>query len=324
MTQLKHRLLIFFLSVCTAVVVAGCASQPSRLPQASASEAEIVLPGGGIEHARLLAMGMAQSKGWRIAEAEAEHLLLERNLSANAPQARLLSGEGATAEPKLQVETHFSKHRDGVRVSLRSYVITNPGTDAAQRIDYTADYQDELLISLNALASAWLANRERIASKIPIPPDPDSAVQTGSGTTAYAEDPSQPTTATEDRVGPGDERPPTSTTTAAAAAAASPPREPLAIPRSTTSTAYAADSALASNDATEPAENQMLALDQQRRRGIWAFYAEASARERGCAVSERGAVLLDTTPPFELHEVQCDNGENLLLQCQGGICRQAN
>lgn len=301
--------------ICAASLIAGCASQPERAIPVSADSAEIVLPRGQVEHARLLAMGMARSKGWQVAEADQHRLVLERTLPANAPQIRLLSASAspeAMARPKLQVETRLSAHRNGVLVGLRAFVIRNPGTELEQRIDYTQDYQEALLISLNALASAWLANRQRIASAIPIPPqaDPDDTAEnqatalSGTAPTPDAEG------LAEDNPSPDSaRREPTNGASA-----------PMTVPPLATSTAYMRSTPA---DATGGDDNPMLALGERPRRGIWAFYAEASARARGCEVSERGAVLLSTTPPFELHEVQCDNGANRLLQCQGGICREA-
>jgi hypothetical protein len=270
---------------------------------------------------------MAQSRGWQIVEAGGQNLLLQRTLPANAPQAALLTAGASRGEtisqPKLQVETQLQEHRDGVLVELRSYIVTNPGTETERRVDYTADYQDELLISLNSLASAWLANRNRIASEIPLPPDPETVVQEGVLTTDESDNASLPRANTED-LGDQTARGESAGETTAMADVVERPNEPIPIPETPTSTAYAPRSAPASDTPSGADENPMLALGGQPRRGIWAFYAEASARERGCTVGERGAILLNTTPPFELHEVQCTNGGNLLLQCQGGICRAVN
>lgn len=319
-----------------ALLIAGCASQPPRgVATLSSGEPEIVLPGGELEHARLLAMGMALSKGWKPVEIESQRLLLERSLPANAPQARLLSSDPSTTPPKLRVETRLTDRQDGVLVALRAFIATNPGTEAEQQIDYTEDYQDELLISLNALASGWLANRDRIASEIPLPPDPDAVVIAASD--ADGDDPS-PATAdaavAEPDAQPGPEsaaaerREDTATDQSAPAAGGATAGGDAATAPIASATAPPSANPLPSTLSGAPTltsgNNPMLALDDQPRRGLWAFYAEASARERGCAVGERGAVLLNTSPDFELHEVQCNGGRNLLLRCQGGICREVN
>jgi hypothetical protein len=66
--------------------------------------------------------------------------------------------------------------------------------------------------------------------------------------------------------------------------------------------------------------NDMLVLNTSARKGLWAYYAEDYARLRGCAVGDLGAVLLQETADYELHEVHCDGSENILLKCRGGLC----
>lgn len=313
----------FFVVLCALLLLGGCASQPGRVGAIGAGGPEIMLPGGDLDHARLLAMGMARSKGWTVSQSGERRLILERNLPSNAPQASLLSADAMLTTPKLQVETDLEERRDGILVALRSFIIVNPGTEKERRVDYTDDYQSELLISLNALASAWLENRERIASEIPLPPDPDAIQETAevdpnsaaSGDMIAAADPG-------DAVGTSslvdtslDQTGSTSGATAGATPAVG------VSPATTVGTSQAPTSV---GGAVVAEDNAMLVLDGQARRGLWAFYAEASARERGCAVNERGAVLLNTSSEFELHEVQCNGGPNLLLRCQGGVCREVN
>lgn len=367
---MKPILLITLL--CATVLLVGCGAQPKR-PDAfmSAGGPEILLPGGSRDEARLLAMGMARSKGWTILESQGDRLVLQRQLPANAPQARLLSAEDAAlAPPALEVTTGFVERNTGVLTNLQAFIVTNPGTEAERRLDYTDEYQDELLISLNALASAWLENRERIASEIPIPPDPDSLVETAEtaeadntgdalqaepwdaeplADTAVAEQPDTPGAerywpdeASDQRIsawadaGPdpieADLSPIRVADSPATPTDPSPSAPPLAtsarssVDTRTITTAAAGPSPppLFEPDTTPAEPNSMLALNEQAFSGSWGAYAIESASQRGCAVGGRGAVLLNESDGGELHEVQCDNGPNLLLRCQGGICREGN
>lgn len=323
-----------FLCLLGATLLAvGCSSQPTRVGAVVGSSGpEILLPDGEVEDAQLLAMGMARSKGWKIAEAGNQRFLLERELPDNSPQARMLSPEGVLTRPKLQIETRLRGRGNDVVVGLSSSVIVNPGTEQERRIDYTDDYQDQLMVSLNALASAWLDNRTRIASEIPLPPDPDEIAIAEAGASSPA----------DEAVDDASDAPlalPAETSTdvstlASVAAPASLPAAPTAPPQTVAEPAPRMPQ-MPLNGAPEPTpdvvatpdlseSNEMLVLDSQSRRGLWTFYAEASARERGCTVGERGAVLLSTTTAFELYEVQCAGSPNLLLRCQGGVCRDIN
>jgi len=331
----------FSLLLCAVLLAAGCASQPARMGGFGGSSGpEILLPDGEVEEATLLAMGMARSKGWQILEADDHYLLLERQLPEDSPQARMLSPEGVLSPPKLQVETRLRARGNDVVVGLTSYLIINPNTDQEGRVNYSNDYQDQLMISLNALASAWLENRARIASEIPLPPDPDKI----NLAEANPATPSNPSPSNEPAAGildPASAATPVEAsddiaTTATLATPASIPAVAAAPsiarpPAAGTSAAIPAP--LDTGPTPEPAfsstndpstRNEMLVLDSQARRGLWTFYAEASARERGCAVGTRGAVLLSATADFELYEVQCGNSPNLLLRCQGGVCREIN
>ncbi|MEA3640705.1 MAG: hypothetical protein VBE63_12280 [Lamprobacter sp.] len=327
------KLRILFSLICATLLAVGCSSQPARVssPEGSGSSGpEMLLPGGQVEEAQLLAMGMARSKGWTIAETGDRHFLLERELPSDSPQAQLLSPEGVLSRPKLQVETQLRDRGNDVIVSLSAYVVANPGTEQERRIDYSRDYENQLTISLNALASAWLENRTRIASEIPLPPDPDQVVIAEASTAGDTHEPASAevdptTTAAATTTLPMPAAPPTPLPieplpTAPPAAPPTPSQMAAAEPRE----AQGVDVADA-DVADSPSElNEMLVLDGQSRRGLWTFYAEASARERGCTLGDRGAVLLNTSTAFELYEVQCISSANLLLRCAGGICRELN
>ncbi|WP_200245025.1 hypothetical protein [Lamprobacter modestohalophilus] len=327
---------LFLCLLCATLLAIGCSSQPTRVGAvAGSSGPEILLPDGGVEEAQLLAMGMARSKGWKITEVGDQRVLLERELPASSPQAQMLSPEGVLTRPKLQIETRLRERGNDVVVGLSSSIIVNPGTEQERRVDYTADYQDQLMISLNALASAWLENRTRIASEIPLPPDPDQVVIAEAGT--VSDDGTAPPSS--DTNSSALTMPVENTDGATMAAVATPIATPIATSPAPTPPLQTGDGAprepqpigsgmSAAQDlnaeTTLSESNEMLVLDSQARRGLWTFYAEASARERGCAVGERGAVLLSTTTAFELYEVQCAGSPNLLLRCQGGVCRDIN
>jgi hypothetical protein len=322
-TELNVKQCLGYGLLIAALLLAGCGSQPTRVDATGAvvgaSGPEIVLPGGGVEEARLLAMGLARSKGWTLVEASSNRLLLERSLPRDAPQAQSLSPNGVLSEPKLEVETRLLERRGDVVVGLSAFVTADPGTEQERRIDYTSDYQDELLISLNALANAWLETRNRIASEIPLPPDPDEVIVAEAPIGESMDGGASTPAAVLDS---------TTTTASATPAAVGPTAQPIQPNESSAPIADPIAATAAASD-TSPAQdegdrNQMLVLDDPARRGLWTFYAEASARERGCTIGERGAVLLSSTTAFELYEVQCDSQQNLLLRCQGGVCREIN
>ena len=331
-----------------AVLVAGCATQPGMVVVGDVSSLpQTLLPGAKLAHARSLAMGMARSKGWDIIEAAPNRLLLERDLPRSSPQAVALGP--SSVPPRIQVETNLVERGDGVVVALRSMIIANPGTTEERRIDYTSDYENELVISLSSLKSAWLANQQKIASEVPVPTPAVAAEQAAENTPETAGGIPAPRT----DLAAFPKAPPAESASAPQPSSADvvvrepapvplPAPEPAAAPMSPEApTLAAADTgaerlpapsgdglpasatpAIPAPAPATPAANDMLVLNTGARKGLWAYYAEDDARLRGCALADAGAVLLQETPTYELHEVHCAGSRNFLLRCQGGVCQE--
>jgi hypothetical protein len=379
MSEHTVKLMHLLLAVPLALALGGCASVgslgsgsgPAKVQIGDISKLpQVQLPGASMEDARSVAMAAARTKGWDITAADANRLLLERPLPPDLPQAQALSS--TLAPPRMQVETDIVDRRDGAIVALQAFAITNPGTKDEKRIDYTSDYENQLLISLSSLSSAWLAARDNVHSQVPTLAEfqqehggeteanatanlgdvaetvsaggtavaaaptrsaPQPAPQAAAPRTAPASQPSwsepaprivessapapatssaPPTTqvASSTLVAPTIEAPASPTT---AAEAATPPQlRPGA-------TGYAP--AAAPMAPVEPAgSNDMLVLNQGSQKGLWAYYAEDFARLRGCSIGDHGAMLLQQAGGFEVHEVECTNGTNVLVKCRGGVC----
>ena len=54
--------------------------------------------------------------------------------------------------------------------------------------------------------------------------------------------------------------------------------------------------------------------------GQWAYYAEQYAEQRGCALGNLGAVLIDENGVMEVHRVYCDDGTSLDVRCDSRSC----
>ncbi|MBK1631251.1 hypothetical protein CKO31_10970 [Thiohalocapsa halophila] len=369
-----------------ALAVAGCASLGSSVPGEEkvyigdiSNLPQVKLPGATMQDARSVAMAAARTKGWDIIAADANRLTLERPLPPGSPQAQALGS--VLAPPRIQVQTDIVERGDGTIVALQAFVLTNPGTPEEKRINYTSDYESQLLISLSSLTSAWLAARDKLRSEVPVlaatetDADADTTAGTdlgdvaatvgaGGGDAAAAEvaraedDPaSQASQAAPEpaqrAASPTRQQPvpqqttvpqqPSARQTAASAPAAPPAAAGSALvaptiddPGSPSTAAEAAapsaqPPAAAANPGAGPAavtpasgsggsRNDMLVLNQGSRKGLWAYYAEDFARLRGCALGDRGAVLLQETDGFEVHEVQCVGSSNQLVKCRGGVC----
>lgn len=54
--------------------------------------------------------------------------------------------------------------------------------------------------------------------------------------------------------------------------------------------------------------------------GVWAYYAEQFARDHGCVLSDRGAVLESSGAETERHRVHCDSGQAISVTCNSTSC----
>ena len=324
---MKHLVVLLALfSLC--VILTGCASVPSgssgkvaignisNLPQT-------LLSGAKLEHARSIAMGTARSKGWNITSAQANQLKLQRDLSASSPQAIAL---GSTlTPPKMEIETDLVERSDGTIVALKAFVITNPGTTEEKRINYTPDYESQLLISLSSLQSAWLEGRNQITSRVPIPSADEVAEQEASQDSPTADlvasEPVIASAPAPPATPPAPPATPPSPPQPQITSSAPNPTMPVASPAGLPETAIPAVPPIAGAAPDNAAlSNDMLVLNSGARKGLWAYYAEDYARLRGCAIGDRGAVLMQETASFELHEVECAGTANIMVKCQGGVC----
>jgi hypothetical protein len=378
--------------VVLALAVGGCASLgggksgPGKVSVGDISQLpQVTLPGASLEQARSVAMAAARTKGWDIVSADANRVLLERPLPPSLPQAQALPSP--LAPPRMQVATNLAERGDGTIVALSAAVLTDPGTPQEQAIDYTADFQNDLLVSLGSLSAAWLAARDELNSRAPVLAEREAAkggdaaaAETGAETgadgvvaaaaPASAEAaPATPAARAPAAPAPAPQPAPTVRATPPPAPVARPAPQPQVAARAAPSAAApAADSAArtaasagtvaptiaapasprtAAEAATPSAlrpgpspggslpgpapiaptapvevggSNEMLVLNQGSRKGLWSYYAEDYARLRGCKLGDRGAVLLQDTDGYELHEVQCVGGANVRVRCRGGVC----
>jgi hypothetical protein len=369
-----------------ALLLAGCASLggsgsgPAKVNIGNISNLpQVTLTGASMADARSVAMAAARTKGWDIIAADANRILLERPLAADSPQAQALGS--ALAPPKMQVETNIVERGDGSIVALSAFVITNPGTKDEKRIDYTSEYENQLLISLSSLSSAWLAARDKLRSDVPVLAEfgaqqddgataaggdlGDAAATVSAGGAAAAVPaatpaPEPPAPAAPQTAGRETSPAPVAPSPAPAQVqptpqprqVQTPPQQPRPTPVASTSlvapTVEAPASPTTAAEAAAPsrlrpgsgpsgtvvgpapiaptvpaeaaARNDMLVLNQGGQKGLWAYYAEDFARLRGCALGDRGAMLLQQTDGYEIHEVECMGSNNLLVRCRGGVC----
>ncbi len=57
--------------------------------------------------------------------------------------------------------------------------------------------------------------------------------------------------------------------------------------------------------------------------GIWAYYAEQFARDQGCMLSDRGAVLEFSGTETERHRVYCEGSPSISITCSSNSCWRA-
>lgn len=315
-----------------ALLAVGCASTPT--PSGGAkydpNKPRIFLPNANVEQAKGVAMGSAVSKGWVLAQSNGDTLILQRDLNAAAAES-IAPGAGlAPLPPVLEVHSSFFPRQGGVDVVLDAQVITGRGTDKQKRNDFTESFRPELMRSLAALRKAWNDSGWRVASAIPplTTPEPlpddaldlDAPASVTDGADSVVE---VPASEVETQSSP-------SRVQSAWGIAASPnqsgsvPVEERSYARSIAQPSEAIGpppGQPAPASTTGEAASNMIALNQPRDTGVWAYYAEHYARVRGCTLTESGANLVEKQQFSETHRIDCIDGKSFLVRCNAGDCR---
>ncbi len=313
------------------------------------------LAGAKIQDAKALAMGSAVSKGWKIAKASDDRLLIVRPLGADA--AEVVVGE-PISRAAVEVKTDFNKRRGGVAVVASAAVIadkvTAEGKRSAIKIDFTESYKDELNLSLDALRQSWEENRQRIAAatrpplptKKVVPKDkgtkdtPDTTADRKTATAVLpwpGEDTTVPVTAsnTDTAAVPVEDRTPADRKTATAVLPW--PGEDTTVPVTASNTDTAAvpvedrtpveDRAISTPPPIAPstvsadAANNVPILKRTGKSGRWARYADSYAKVWGCERSGNETTLEYEHLEFELHRIYCKDRRTFLVGCNAGFCR---
>ncbi|MTW21038.1 hypothetical protein [Allochromatium palmeri] len=311
----------------------------------------LMLPGATMDEVRSLALGAARSRGWtvRLTDSTNDRLVVERPADASI---LALATPGMVTAPgsMLEVTTLLKDDGGGLEVATLAEVVTPPydGRPAA-RLDYTEQFRDPLMQSLESLRERWMRDRERLARAAP-PPE---------GWKSAWEEPSTPETApttVADAVEFADDaetaqaKPPTPIAPAAASTSMS-MSTPSTAPRVSTGTSVQSPLPQANtgsgipiptyarpapewkgpSPAPAPAVNTQVAARENMMslpstattgaRVLWSANAEQYARQRGCQVSAGGAQLIESRQDGEVHRVPCQGSDSFLIHCQDGLCQ---
>lgn len=124
----------------------------------------LMLPGATAAEVKSLALGAARSRGWtvRVADSTADRLVVERPADASVL--------GSMPGSMLEVTTLLKDVGGGIEVASLAEVVTPPqGGRPAARLDYTDQFRDPLMQSLESLRDRWVRDRERLARAAPPP-----------------------------------------------------------------------------------------------------------------------------------------------------------
>ena len=137
--EVVNRCCFYPLPVLIAVVtlVSGCGT--TKLPDLVAPKENrpwVFLVGAKVQEAKSLAMGAAVTKGWKIADASGDKLLVRRPLSITTAQA--ITGE-PVATAAIEVKTDFDKRRTGVNVIVATTIVADKLTEKREKSTVRVD-----------------------------------------------------------------------------------------------------------------------------------------------------------------------------------------
>jgi hypothetical protein len=164
------------LSACASsptVSSGGSTPTPSNAPMPidTTHLPRLMLPGATMAEVKSLAMGAARSRGWMIRYADSTNDRVVVGRPADPSVLALAApGMGSVPGSTLEVTTLLKDYGGGIEVATLAEVVTptQAGRPAA-RIDYTEQFRDTLMQSLDSLRERWTRDRERLARAAPPP-----------------------------------------------------------------------------------------------------------------------------------------------------------
>lgn len=164
------------LSACASsptVSSGGATPTPSNAPMPidTTHLPRLMLPGATMAEVKSLAMGAARSRGWMIRYADSTNDRVVVGRPADSSVLALAApGMGSVPGSTLEVTTLLKDYGGGIEVATLAEVVTptQAGRPAA-RIDYTEQFRDTLMQSLDSLRERWTRDRERLARAAPPP-----------------------------------------------------------------------------------------------------------------------------------------------------------
>ena len=266
-------------------------------PPAPGERPGIFLEAANIHQARGLAMDAALSHGWGIIERDPAHVVFETYLEEPA-----VPGPPEDTPPPftlLRIRADFIRQPAGVNVYLFAQEVWFPRDSREWTADVTQLYRPNLRRALQSLRARWDNFRR----------DTDPAL---------ADDDALPLVRVEDQVD-GQSVPPDED--------GDPPLldDGLDMLPSQAEPLDAGDPSEPGIDATTmpvPPEGPGRAAEPVGPAdvGQWAYYAEQYAEQRGCALGDLGAILIDEDGLSEVHRVYCEDGTSMDVRCDSRNC----
>ena len=163
----------------SSLLLSACASNPRVAEESMQSNGpapidttylpRLMLPGATTAEVRSLALGAARSRGWTVKNVDLtdERLVVERPADASV-LALAAPGMAAVPGSMLEVTTLLKNYGGGIEVATLAQVVTPAYAGRpAERIDYTDQFRDPLMQSLDSLRERWIRDRERLARATP-------------------------------------------------------------------------------------------------------------------------------------------------------------
>jgi hypothetical protein len=246
------------------------------------------LEGATVPRAKALALDAALLKGWRLAQSGRDFAVFETRLDSPASPGPADARAGETT--LLRIYANFTEANGVVSATLRAEEVWRPFTPRAWATDITEAYRPNLERALASLRRQW----DRFLSSAKPNARPSRQPQAGLG------------------IGAGQPRPldPVTLRPRPSPSAASPSERPQSQSRP--------GPVAPRIDPDRPAAPaQGFARDLV---GICAFDAERVARQRGCDLDDRGAILVSDEAGIELHRIGCLDRPDMLVRCSRQRC----
>ena len=142
---MKNHIARFWIILCSALFLFGCASQPERIAQTTSGNPEVVINGVDVEAVRSKLMELMMSGGLRVDSETPSRIVVSKEMEGfREGMMRMLLGNSYSTPVRVELTFTLVKINEGVKVFAQMSAYTQMPLGQINRMDLkgNTDFND--------------------------------------------------------------------------------------------------------------------------------------------------------------------------------------